>query len=172
MEAIRLFTQGPEGLKTLPETPEHTLQQLGLQTILGFSLMETRGFPAVEVERPTPERPGCASRWGTPCRSCRSCGGWGRFICSGGSCTRGSSWGNRSHTFRYGCDPGRMCLSLAARTLWLLGYADQARQRSHELLTLIEELSHPFHLANALPFAAMLHYYLGRRKQSKSGQRR
>ncbi len=28
-------------------------------------------------------------------------------------------------------------------TLWLLGYPDQALQRSHEALTLAQELAHP-----------------------------
>jgi hypothetical protein len=32
-----------------------------------------------------------------------------------------------------------MCLAHLAVTLWLLGYPDQARQRSHELLTLIQD---------------------------------
>ena len=34
-------------------------------------------------------------------------------------------------------------------TLWWLGYPDQALQRSHEALTLAQELAHPFSLAFA-----------------------
>jgi hypothetical protein len=49
-----------------------------------------------------------------------------------------------SHAFLYGQDPGLACLSYAAWTLWLLGYPDQARQRSREMLSLIQGLSHPF----------------------------
>jgi predicted ATPase len=41
--------------------------------------------------------------------------------------------------------------------LWLLGYPDQALTKSHEALTLAQELSHPFSLAYALDLAAMLH---------------
>ena len=41
--------------------------------------------------------------------------------------------------------------------LWFLGYPDQALQRSHEALTLAQELSHPFSLAYALGCAAALH---------------
>jgi predicted ATPase len=44
-----------------------------------------------------------------------------------------------SHTFLYGQDPGLMCLAHLAVTLWWLSYPDQARQRSHELLTLIQD---------------------------------
>src|SRR5262249_15869829 len=54
-------------------------------------------------------------------------------------------------------NPKVSCLSYAAYTLWFLGYADQARQRSHDALTLAQELSHPFSLAYALNFAAGLH---------------
>ena len=44
-------------------------------------------------------------------------------------------------------------------TLWYLGYPDQALKRSHEALTLAQELSHPFSLAYALGFAASLHQF-------------
>ena len=53
--------------------------------------------------------------------------------------------------------PGLVCLSFASRTLWPLGYPDQALQRSQEALTLARELSHPFSLAFALFFAAWIH---------------
>ena len=55
----------------------------------------------------------------------------------------------RSHAFRYGLDPGVNCL-LVAWPLWLLGYPDQALERSREALTLAQELSHPYSLAYAL----------------------
>jgi hypothetical protein len=51
MEAIILLTRGLELLKTLPDTPEHTRQELTLQLILGVPLMVTKGWPAPEVER-------------------------------------------------------------------------------------------------------------------------
>ena len=47
--------------------------------------------------------------------------------------------------------------SYAALTLWYLGYPDQALKRSHEALTLAQELSHPFSLAFALGIAAVVH---------------
>jgi hypothetical protein len=40
--------------------------------------------------------------------------------------------------------------------LWHLGYPDQALKRSHEALTLAQELSHPFSLAFALVTDAWL----------------
>ena len=41
-------------------------------------------------------------------------------------------------------DPGVTASSYAAWALWYLGYPDQALKRSHEALTLAQELSHPF----------------------------
>jgi TOMM system kinase/cyclase fusion protein len=64
---------------------------------------------------------------------------------------------HRAHTFHYGQDPGVACRAYAAWTLWFLGYPDQARQQSHEALTLARELAHPFSLGFALFFAAWLH---------------
>ena len=52
---------------------------------------------------------------------------------------------------------GWVACAYAALALWLLGYPDQALQRSHEALTLAQELSHPFSLAFALYLAASLH---------------
>ena len=66
-----------------------------------------------------------------------------------------------SHAFLYGQDPGMVCLSWAAWTLWLLGYPDQALKRSHEALTLVQTLSHPPSLAYALGCAAVVHQLCG-----------
>jgi predicted ATPase len=53
--------------------------------------------------------------------------------------------------------------------LWLLGYPDQALQRIHDALTLAQELAHPFSLAYALHFAAMLHAF---RREGQATQER
>ena len=74
-----------------------------------------------------------------------------------------------SLAFLYGQDPGVVCLSYAASALWLLGYPDQAVQKSHEALLLAHELSHPFSQALALNFAAMLHQY---RREGQAAQER
>jgi predicted ATPase len=64
---------------------------------------------------------------------------------------------HRSLAFLYGTDPAVVCLSYGAWALWLLGYPDQARKRSHEALTLAQGLSHSHSLAVALTWAAYLH---------------
>ena len=65
---------------------------------------------------------------------------------------------HHSLAFSYGSvDPGVGCLCNTAWALWYLGYPDQALKSSHEALTLAHELSHPFSLAFALDYAAVLH---------------
>jgi tetratricopeptide (TPR) repeat protein len=53
--------------------------------------------------------------------------------------------------------------------LWLLGYPEQALRKSHEALTLAQELFHPNSLAFALNVAACLHQY---RWEGQAAQKR
>jgi DNA-binding SARP family transcriptional activator/predicted ATPase len=46
-------------------------------------------------------------------------------------------------------DSGVHCLSWASKTLWFLGYPEQALERSRKALALAQELDHPYVLANA-----------------------
>jgi predicted ATPase len=62
-------------------------------------------------------------------------------------------------TFHYGVDLGVWCLSYVAWPLWLLGYPEQALTRSHEAITLAQELAHPHSLASALDYAAFVYCY-------------
>jgi predicted ATPase len=66
---------------------------------------------------------------------------------------------HRSLAFVYGTELGVTCRVYAAWVLWLLGYPDQALQRSHEAITLAQELSHPYSLSLALDFTATLHQF-------------
>jgi class 3 adenylate cyclase/predicted ATPase len=63
---------------------------------------------------------------------------------------------HRALTSLYGTDPGVVCLTRAAVAQWVLGYPDQALQRSHEALALARELSHPFSLMYALSGISMV----------------
>jgi predicted ATPase len=69
----------------------------------------------------------------------------------------------------YGHDPGVLCLSYAARVLWLLGYPDQALKRSHEVLALAQQLSHPHSLVFALYCAGRVHQF---RRDGQAAQER
>jgi class 3 adenylate cyclase/predicted ATPase len=61
-------------------------------------------------------------------------------------------------TFVYGHNFGVVCGFYAAWALWCLGALDASLHRSHEALTLAQELSHPYSLAWCLQHAARLHY--------------
>jgi predicted ATPase len=54
-------------------------------------------------------------------------------------------------------DPGVMCGAFAALALCVLGYPDQALQRSQEMLRLAQDISHPYSLAFAQCAAAVTH---------------
>src|SRR5262244_2953968 len=68
---------------------------------------------------------------------------------------------HRSLAFLYGTDPGVVCLSYTAWALGLLGYADQALQKSDEALALAQRTSHFHSLALALTWAIYLHQARG-----------
>jgi DNA-binding winged helix-turn-helix (wHTH) protein/predicted ATPase len=62
----------------------------------------------------------------------------------------------RALPFRYGVDPGVLRLGFTAYDLWSLGYADAALQRLQAMLTLAQELAHPFSLVVAQGIAACI----------------
>src|SRR4051812_18861323 len=67
---------------------------------------------------------------------------------------------HRSHAFLYGGhDPCVCCLGFTAQCLWMLGYPDQALQRSRESLALARELSHPVNLAYARLWNGVFHQF-------------
>jgi tetratricopeptide (TPR) repeat protein len=61
------------------------------------------------------------------------------------------------HTTGFVFGPGVDDLCILAEILFFLGYPDQALARNQEALTLARELSHPFSLAMALQYAAIMH---------------
>ena len=72
------------------------------------------------------------------------------------------------HTMLFGVDLGVSLLAWLPHSLWHLGYPEQALQRSHAALTLAQELSHPYSLAFALDYTAMLHQF---RREVPTAQR-
>jgi class 3 adenylate cyclase/tetratricopeptide (TPR) repeat protein len=59
---------------------------------------------------------------------------------------------------RHGEATGVRCLAMAATTLWCLGYPSQAVRRCQEALGLGQALAHPYSLAMAQHWAAVLHH--------------
>jgi predicted ATPase/transcriptional regulator with XRE-family HTH domain len=66
---------------------------------------------------------------------------------------------HRAHALIYGQDPGVVCLSRVAWTLWCLGYPQQALERSQQGVALAERGAHPFSLAFALSYGAMVRLF-------------
>jgi class 3 adenylate cyclase/predicted ATPase len=65
------------------------------------------------------------------------------------------------HAYQYGNDPGVACLVHEALVLSILGFADRALARSDESIALVQRLSHPFSLAQALLYRAFVHQCRG-----------
>jgi predicted ATPase len=57
--------------------------------------------------------------------------------------------------YQVGQDPGVACRAYTGKTLWLLGYPDQALASMNDALSLATELAHPFSQAFALNIAAI-----------------
>jgi predicted ATPase len=66
-------------------------------------------------------------------------------------------------------DPGVSCRCYTAWSLWLLGSPDQALEKIHQGLTLVQGLSHPYSLTYALFFATEIHQY---RREGQAVQER
>ena len=60
-----------------------------------------------------------------------------------------------------GPDVGVFCRSYQSQVLWHLGNAEQAAGKSEEALAAARQVSHPFSMAIALDYAAMLHVFRG-----------
>jgi DNA-binding winged helix-turn-helix (wHTH) protein/predicted ATPase len=73
----------------------------------------------------------------------------------------------QAQALRHGVAPGVRGLTLAANTLWCLGFPTQAVQRSQEALALAQGLAHPYSVAMAQHFAAFLHH---RRRETSAVQ--
>jgi predicted ATPase/DNA-binding winged helix-turn-helix (wHTH) protein len=68
---------------------------------------------------------------------------------------------HHAYAVMHGVDLGVVCLCHAAFTLWLLGYPDQALQRSHATLALAQAVGHRYSLAFGLTWVTMLHQVRG-----------
>ena len=57
---------------------------------------------------------------------------------------------HRGQAFLYAIDSGVAIRSTAAEVLWFLGYPEQALKRSHQAVTLAQELAHPFRTGQSI----------------------
>jgi DNA-binding SARP family transcriptional activator/predicted ATPase len=63
-----------------------------------------------------------------------------------------------------GPDVGVFCRSYQSQLLWLLGESEQSADKSEEALAAARQVSHPFSMAIALDYAAMLYVFRGESK--------
>jgi predicted ATPase len=66
---------------------------------------------------------------------------------------------HRAYAWLYGEDAGVFCRSQGARTLWHLGYPDQALAWNEAAVMLAQQIAHPFSLSFALSAAALFHQF-------------
>jgi predicted ATPase/class 3 adenylate cyclase len=210
-EAINHLTSALELLKTLPDSPDRTRQELALLIALGPALMETRSPAVREAEQVYTRAQELYQHVGeTPqlfpvlrglytvhlvrgaFRTAHALGeqflrlaqsiqdpvflpeahlvlGQTLFYFGEVSAARHhfeqgiacyDPNQHHSQAFLYGvADPGVFCRTEVAHALWLLGYPNQARQRSQEALSLARNLSHPMSLAFALMHTAWIHIF-------------
>jgi len=206
VEAISHLTKGLGLLKTLPDTPERTQQELGLQLTLGIPLSATRGYAAPEVAHIYTRAQKLCQRMGeTPQLIPVLLGLW-RFYLLRAELVKARELAEqclllvqrvddparlivahdalgetlfflgdfaqaRAHLERAVAlydpqkrrphraltDPGVSSLSMLAGALWMLGYPEQAREKSTEALRLAEALAHPHILASTLVIATHVH---------------
>ncbi len=75
---------------------------------------------------------------------------------------------HRSLAFVYGShDPGACARWHAGRTLWLLGYPDQALKISRDSIRTARELAHPLTITFAHHYCAVLHHLRGEREAAQ-----
>jgi len=75
---------------------------------------------------------------------------------------------HRNHALIYGQDPGVVCLTRVAWTLWCLGYPDQAQARVQAALDLARDLAHPYSQVVALTYAAAHYQFSGQAAACRS----
>lgn len=63
---------------------------------------------------------------------------------------------HRSQVATFGVDLGVFCQAWSTHSIWHLGYLDQSLQKSYAATALAKTLGHPFSLALAMAYAAML----------------
>jgi predicted ATPase len=84
-----------------------------------------------------------------------------RHLAQGIALTRADPAAQRALVLHHSVAPRVACLTLAALTLWCLGYPVQALRQSQEALALAQALAHPHSLAVAQHWAAFLHHHRG-----------
>jgi predicted ATPase/tRNA A-37 threonylcarbamoyl transferase component Bud32 len=207
-ESVLLCRRALELLKTLPDTPERSRQELAILITLGVPLMAIQGYGSDEVERTYARaRELCAQLGESPALGNVL---WGLFVfyLVRGNLTVADEYAQRimlraeqsgdpallitarwalgvthvcqgklrtgydyleqgsaiydpaqhhSYSVLLGLDPGVRIRSESSRSLWLLGYPDQALKCIEGSIELARGLRHPPNIVFPLVFAGMAH---------------
>jgi class 3 adenylate cyclase/tetratricopeptide (TPR) repeat protein len=205
-EAISHFNSGLELVKSLPETPERTSEELRLQIALTEPLTATKGFSAPEVEKACSRAFELCQQIGETPQLFAALGSlysvyanrgdfqkslelahemlrlaenqqepllllWAHYCLGHTLSLRGELEAGRAHieqsillydfehSREYGFvqDPGATGLAGLANLLCLLGYPDQALEKSLKALAHARKLSQPFTLAWVLGSVGAMH---------------
>jgi class 3 adenylate cyclase/predicted ATPase len=168
-EVERVYTQAREMCERLGETPQLFPVLWGLARVydhrdlnMGCEMGQQLLALAERVQEPALLLEAHHERWANSFSL-------GEFAAVLNHAERGGKLYNpqehRQYAFLYGGhDPGVCGLRHAAMTLWLLGYPDQALERSRDALGLAQKLSHPYSLVHALFYAAWVHQQRGDRQ--------
>ena len=148
LEAIGHLTRGLEVLKTLPDTPERTQQELELQVALGPALMATKGWTAPEVENVyTQARELCRHVGETPQLFPALWGLWLFYYVRGEYQTARELGEQLLHLAERVRAPAFLLQAYHALgpTLFYLGELEQARQHSEQGIALYDPQQHRSH---------------------------
>ena len=66
---------------------------------------------------------------------------------------------NKSHSFKFGNNPGIICHTTSAICLWMLGNYERSSKLTNQVLTLADKLDHPSSKIYALFHTGLLHHY-------------
>ena len=135
LEAIAHLTKGLALLKTLPDPLERRQQALRLKFLRAQRLCSPKGLQPPQSNTPTPGRKSCASRWGKPGSSSRSCGACCISTTIGGELQRARERAAHSLRLAPGQQDSALLLeahSMLALTLFPLGEVPVSRAHAEQ----------------------------------------
>jgi class 3 adenylate cyclase/predicted ATPase len=187
VEAIRHLTKGLELLQMLPETPQRFHREVDMHIALGASLIATKGFAAPEVGQTYTRARQLCQDLADPYQLFPVLRGLWNYYLVRAELQTAQALGEQLLTLAQQTQDsvmlsaahraiGTTLLSLGAVAdasthltrdialydlsawgLWCLGYPDQALVRSHEAVTLAQQIAYPFSLSFALGSVALIH---------------
>jgi predicted ATPase len=199
VEALTHLRQGLELLQTLPRTPQRLEREVDMLITLGASLIAVKGYGAAEVGQTYTRARQLCEHLEDPYQLFPVLRGLWSYYLVRAELQTAHTLGEQLLTLAQQTqDPvmlsaadravgttllflgaavdasthltqDRALYDLGAWGLWCLGYPDQALVRSHQTVTLVQQIAYPFSLSWALGSAAMVHQF---RREVRAAQER